>query len=115
MPVTVTLTELDINAIGAALDQRNRSLVRAHARLICQPESQDRDFAIECSQEALRDLVRVRLLLASAVMEDDEPESVDPITMAKAAADGHDPDCDCHYINRQASLADGDHFAGMPA
>jgi hypothetical protein len=115
--VTVTLSEVDINAIGAALDERSKRLAHEYARLVAQPESQDRNFALDCNRDAHRATVRVNLLLASALMEDDEPESVDPVTMAKAAADGHDPECDCHWIARESgrALADGDHFAGMPA
>lgn len=45
----------------------------------------------------LRELVRVarkaRALSAAAP---------DPITVYKAAADAHDPDCDCHAANRPA-------------
>ena len=77
--------------------------------------------------EAIRPVVaRVAVRLADAMYPDGAPEpwappdeQQDPITAAKAVEDRH-ADCDCHYINREAALRDadlalGDHYAGMPA
>jgi hypothetical protein len=44
-------------------------------------------------------------LLASAQWERAR-DALDAVTR-------HDPECDCHYINRQAALALGDHHVGV--
>jgi hypothetical protein len=88
--VRVTLTELDINAIGGALLERRLLLSHEIERLVTQPKSPSRDFAIDCNADALRDIVRVQLIIAAALEEDEPPED--------------------------ATFADyfaGDHFAGM--
>lgn len=84
MPVTVTLASLDINALGAALQERVARLAKEYARLVSEPETQSRNFALEANREAIRDTVRVQLLIVEAMAKDEE-------------------------------LADGDHYAGMPA
>lgn len=78
--VRVTLTEQMVNAIGAGLDMRNKSLVGTLVRLRSQPESQDRDFAIEVTQEAIRDTILSRLTIAEAL---EEPEYPDDMVFAR--------------------------------
>lgn len=84
--VSVTLTEQMVNAVGAALDMRNKSLVGQLVRLRSQPESQDRDFAIATVQEAIRDTIMSRLTIAEAL---EEPEYPDDMVFARL---GQDPD-----------------------
>lgn len=74
--VRVTLTEQMVNAIGAALDERNKKLVGNLVRLKTQPESQSRDFAIEATQEAIRDTIVSRLTIAEALEEPEYPEDM---------------------------------------
>jgi hypothetical protein len=64
--------------------------------------------------EAIRPIV-TRLSLRLADLMYPEPEQVDPITPVGAIQGGrsHDRDCDCHYINREADLALGDHHVGV--
>jgi hypothetical protein len=76
MVITVTLTEQDINAIGAALDERSERLHRELGRLIVQEPSPSRDFAIDCNRDAIRDGIRTRLLIAAAIEEPDFPEGM---------------------------------------
>ena len=84
--VTVTLTESMVNAIGAALDARNKSLVSQLVRLKSQPESQSRDFAIEATEGAIRDCITARLTIAQAL---EEPEYPDDMVFALI---GQEPD-----------------------
>jgi hypothetical protein len=51
--------------------------------------------------EAIRPIV-TRLSLRLADLMYPEPEQADPITAAKAIRDAHDPECDCHQLNREA-------------
>jgi hypothetical protein len=71
--VTVRLTELDINAIGGALIERSAVLSSEIARLITEPKTPSRDFAIDCNADALRDIVRVQLIIAAALEEPEYP------------------------------------------
>lgn len=84
--VKVTLTEQMVNAIGAALDERNKRLVSNLVRLRTHPQTQDRDFAIETLQEAIRDTILSRLTIAEAL---EEPEYPDDMVFARI---GQDPD-----------------------
>jgi hypothetical protein len=72
MPVTVTFTELDINTVGGALVERGAVLSHEVARLITEPKTPSRDFAIECNADALRQIVRVQLIIAAALERDDD-------------------------------------------
>ena len=74
--VTVTLTESMVNAIGAALDARNKSMVSQLVRLKSQPESQSRDFAIEATEGAIRDCILSRLTIAQALEEPEYPDDM---------------------------------------
>lgn len=74
--VSVTLTEQMVNAIGAALDERNKKLVGNLVRLRSHPQTQDRDFAIETVQEAIRDTILSRLTIAEALEEPEYPEDM---------------------------------------
>lgn len=57
--------------------------------------------------EAIRPIVtRLSLRLADLMYTDIEDEQADPVTAAKAEAHRHDPECDCHHINRQDRLGD---------
>lgn len=88
--VRVILTEPMVNAIGAALDARNKVLVGQLVRLKGQPESRDRDFAIDCTQDAIRDGIAARLTIAAALEEPEYPESM-------TFADLTDPSTVWHY------------------
>jgi hypothetical protein len=72
MVARITLSELDLNAIGAALDERTQRLSDELSWLGRLSKTTDRDFAIACNQDALRDTVRVRLIIAAAIEEPDE-------------------------------------------
>ena len=84
MVQTVTLSEMDINAIGAALDERSARLSRELKRLRTQPESMNRDYAIGCNEDAVRDTIRARLRILAAV---EEPEYPDDMTVDRLRAE----------------------------
>lgn len=81
--VNVTLDELRLNAIFAALHEREFRLGAELSRLTRQPESQDRTYAMDCVTMAIEHSFMTRRDLTAAI--DDH--------------DGHDepvPDCaDC--------------------
>lgn len=89
--VRVTLTEPMVNAIGAALDARSKSLVAKLVKHKNEPPSRDRDFAVECLEDAIRDGIAARLTIAAAVEEPEYPESM---TFADLSAD---PSAVWHY------------------
>ena len=51
---TIFLDEIETNAGTAALLERSQRLGRAIGRLITQPASEDRDFALDANRQALR-------------------------------------------------------------
>ena len=85
MVQTVTLSEMDINAIGAALDERSTRLSRELVRLRSQPESLSRDYAIGCNTDAIRDTIRARLRILAAVEEPEYPEDMTFAALATEA------------------------------
>lgn len=52
------------NAITAALDERSMRLTKDRVRLLMDPASQDRDFALECNADAIRDTERAKIAVA---------------------------------------------------
>lgn len=70
MVAQVILTEPMLNQIGAALDARSKVLVGALVRVKSLPESPDRDFAMSCNEEAIRDTILARLVITAAYEED---------------------------------------------
>jgi hypothetical protein len=88
MLVTVTLGALSLNAIGAALDERKDRLSRDIGRLITQPESLDRDFAIECNRDALRDTILTQLIVAAAIVDAEEDHGGDHFAGMPATGSG---------------------------
>lgn len=70
MVARVVLTEQMLNAIGAALDARSKTLVSSLVRVKSMPESPDRDFAVSCNEEAIRDTILARLTITAAYEED---------------------------------------------
>ena len=91
--VKVTLTEQMVNAIGAALDERNKKLVSQLVRHRAEPESQSRDFTIETLQEAIRDTILSRLTIAEAL---EEPEYPEDMVFARI---GQDPDTSVIWVD----------------
>ena len=82
--VTVTLTEQMVNAIGAALDARNKAMVSQLVRLRSQDETQDQRFAVEATQDAIRDTINARLAIAAAL---EDPEYPDDMVFARLGQD----------------------------
>lgn len=74
--VTVTLTEAMVNAIAAGLDLRSAKLSVQLARLVKQPRSSDRDFAIDCTRDAIRHIVITKLAIAAALEDPEPPEDM---------------------------------------
>lgn len=64
------LSELDVNAIVGALDERTQRLAVTYVRLREQPESTDRETAIGFTEDAIRDALRARLVVVEAAEED---------------------------------------------
>lgn len=71
MVARLTLSELELNAIGAALDERSQRLSRAMVTLRQQPESPSREYALDCNRMALQQTIRTRLVIAAAIEEPD--------------------------------------------
>lgn len=78
--VTVTLTELMVNAVNAALQTRQVALATRLARFRSMPESASRDFTIETIETAIRDTRTAYLSIAAAL---DEPEYPADMTVAR--------------------------------
>jgi hypothetical protein len=76
----VKLDELEINAIGAALDERNLRLSYQLGVMNLQPQTPTRDFAMECVRDAIRDVLRARHAILAAV---EEPEHAEDATFAQ--------------------------------
>jgi hypothetical protein len=71
--VTVTLSELDINAIGAALDERSQRITVELEWLRKMSQTSSRDYAIDCNLMALRHIASARLAILAAVEEPEYP------------------------------------------
>lgn len=72
--MNVTLdTELEINATVAALMERGLRLSQAIIRLGGQAPSRDRDFALDCNRDALRDTNRALLTISGKLPDEVEP------------------------------------------
>ena len=71
--ITVTLDELAVNAITAALDERANRLTARLASLSEQPKSSSRDFAMDTVRLAIGQTLRARIEIASALDEPDYP------------------------------------------
>ena len=80
--LTVQLNEPEANAITAGLILRTQTLARDLGRRLCDPPSPNRDFAIECLREGIRDAERARLTLARAYPE---PEYEPSMTFGELA------------------------------
>ena len=63
-----TLDSLQLNAVLAALDERGLRLLTEYGRLADDPPSRDRDFAIACNKDAIRDTERERLAFARQLL-----------------------------------------------
>ncbi len=72
--VTVTLGELERNAILAALDDRVAKMGQQLVTLSAHPESSSRDFAIETTRAAIRDAIRATLEIVEAESPEYPPE-----------------------------------------
>lgn len=70
MVARIILTEPMLNQIGAALDARSKMLVSSLVRAKAAPPSSDRDFAVSCNEEAIRDTILARLVITAAYEED---------------------------------------------
>jgi hypothetical protein len=74
--LTVTLNELEVNAVAAALDLRLAELTRQQGALKAQRSTEDRDFALACVTDAIRDTMRARITLATSLPEPEFPASM---------------------------------------
>lgn len=72
--ITVTLDELELNAVLASLDDRVNRMSHQLARLNEQPQSMSRDFAIDATREAIRQGLRAQLDIAAALPDAEYPE-----------------------------------------
>lgn len=68
--VNVTLDELRLNAIFAALYEREHRLALELAHLTGQPESRDREFAMDCVALAIQHSYLARRDLTAAIPDD---------------------------------------------
>jgi hypothetical protein len=72
--VKVTLSEVDINAIGASLDERSQRISTELAWLRRMSATSSRDYAIDCNEMALRHIVSARHAILAAIEEPEYPE-----------------------------------------
>jgi hypothetical protein len=72
--VRVTLDEVRLNAIFAALHEREHRLAVELARLTRQPESKDREFAMDCVAMGIQHCYLARMELTAAIPEPELPE-----------------------------------------
>lgn len=80
--VTLTLTGNQTNAAKAALALRSMQLAEQLARLRGHPQSASRDFAIETTEEAIRDSISTLLAIEAA---EEIPEYPPEMTVARLA------------------------------
>jgi hypothetical protein len=92
--IILALDAAEAVALDAALTEYQGALLRATAQggVAAEMAETMRPFA---------DRVARRLHEQMYVLTA-EPEQVDPLTAAKAIRDALDPECDCHWINREA-------------
>jgi hypothetical protein len=69
MSINVTLDEVRLNATLAALHERESKLTAELAVLRTQPESQDRDFAMDCVAMMLQHTLLARAELTVSIPE----------------------------------------------
>ena len=74
--LTVTLAELQVNATVAALQDRSNHLAATLVRLKAQPKSPSRDFAIETTEQAIRDCITAFLAFSAAMPDPEYPEDM---------------------------------------
>jgi hypothetical protein len=86
---TIFLDEIETNAVTAALFERSQRLGRDIGRLITQPATEDRDFALAANQQALRHTELALMRISGSLP--DLPEPPDAIDEAKAEADRLNP------------------------
>lgn len=75
MVATLTLTELEINQVQAALTTRLSQMSRQLCTLKEQRDSPDNAFAIACTEAAIRDSMRAQLAIAEATGYDYPPDA----------------------------------------
>lgn len=78
--LTVTLDELAVNAITAALDARVSLLTEQLARISAQPKTASRDFTCDTLRLALGQALRTRIDIATQM---DEPEYPADMTVGR--------------------------------
>lgn len=97
--LTVTLDELELNAVLASLDLRVKSLARQLVALKTQPETRDQRFAVETVEAAIRHTMTATLTIAASV---DEEAGLPRC----CGADGHTPHfTECRTGQEQRVLA----------
>ena len=69
------LTTLELNAIGAALNERTIRLGANLIRLQEMPASRSRDEAIEATEDGIRDAIRAMTILEDAATAEEEPSA----------------------------------------
>lgn len=74
--ITVTLDELEVNAVNAALDLRMAELTRQQGALKAHPASQSRDFALDVVEAALAQTMRTRVKVATSIPDPEFPASM---------------------------------------
>lgn len=69
------LNEIETNATVAALFERSQRLGREIGKLILQPATEDRDFALACNRQALRHTELAIYKVNGSLPEPVEPDS----------------------------------------
>lgn len=81
---SIFLDEIETNATVAALFERSQRLGREIGKLITQPATEDRDFALACNRQALRHTEMALHKINGSLPEPIEPDAID---LAKRYAD----------------------------
>jgi hypothetical protein len=96
--VTLTLDELQVNAIRAALDDRVRSLSRTFADLKEQRDSMSNRFALECTEMAIRHATLAQLTIDTALPDPEYPGDM------TTALIGAEPEPNIRYRESESEL-----------
>lgn len=71
--VLLTLNELEVNAVSAALDDRLQKMSQQRWALKEQRDTYDNRFALEATDAAIRDVMRAKATLVAALPEPEYP------------------------------------------
>ena len=97
--ITVTLDELELNAVLASLDDRVQRMSHRLVSLTGQPESESRDFAVDATREAIRHAMRAQLDIAAALPDAEHPPEMTVTDLDDERYDGC-PSCGADTYSR---------------